>query len=176
MKVASNKILMLVFLVMADALAGIYLWFLLRGQVYAVPYDPKSGITESLPDPRDTMSGIDDNRRVPDAKIPAKAAERSPAGDVSSDASATGMGLGKLFILDRIFNDDGMLDRNETSLGDLIILDRLFGQGDASFDGQLARISDFLILNHLLGRTGSPILDGKDTLGNLFMTNRLFNK
>ncbi len=179
MKVASNKALILACLAIADLSMAGYLGALVYEHVYIVMPGPASGIMESSPGTDGTV--LDTNNSPEDAAntmtVTAGKVGHAPETAIASgNETAAGPTIGQLFILDRIFNDDDMLNRNETTLGDIYILDRLFGRDGASFDGQLNRMGNLLILNQLFGRTGSPILDGKATLGNLFILNQLFDK
>lgn len=83
--------------------------------------------------------------------------------------------LGELFILDKIFDDDKILDGNITSLGDIYILNQLFGADGGLANGRLDDIGNLLILNQLFG-SESSLFGGEATLGNFFILDQLFHK
>ena len=76
------------------------------------------------------------DREIPvfDRRTMAAAASPSPAPvstvvPLTIASSKGGLNLDELFVLDRLFNDSNIVDKNRTSLRDLIILDQLFNNG-----------------------------------------------
>lgn len=116
--------------------------------------------------------------------VPALAAgTTSTTGGVSANtlilpalANNNDFDLGDLFVLDRLFGNDGGIftGGNNTSLGDLFILDQLFngngGFGGGIFNGNDSNTSlgDLFIFDQLFGDSGDV------GFGDLFVLDRLF--
>jgi len=93
----------------------------------------------------------------------------------SRDICKPGMNLGRLFVLDELFDDSAMLEPGGTTIKDLIILDRLFfGQCIFQRDNDYS-LGDLFALDRLLEEGGSLLDPDKTSLEDLIVLDQLFN-
>ena len=166
MTIKMRKILLLSSLAAVNAAAVIYLSLALPVYVY-------SGAPGIAPDGAESLS--DAGRIAPEAGVPGVVIVDIPEAGALSGNPRPNLTLGELFILDKIFDDDKILDGNITSLGDIYILNQLFGADGGLANGRLDDIGNLLILNQLFGGESS-LFGGEATLGNFFILDQLFHK
>ena len=96
-------------------------------------------------------------------------------GQAAGGSGGTGLSLGDLFVLDRLFRDSGVLEESRTTLGDLFILDQLFNNNRIFTDSNLDT-GDLFILDRLFREENFFLSRDSTTLGDLFILNRLFGE